>query len=358
MSNHFDLFVKQWVLLLVYAFSLEASSVWIPSESPAFRKTVYKAIAQPVKTLKVSSEVNGKVLDMPVEMGREILEGQKIKIEDTRAQLEVQLNQAQVKASTKKIEGIQKDIQLQTAKKLFFEKELKRAKALFAKGSLSEGLLDQKELDAKMNQVALEQFKIKEAELKSLLSQAQANLKLSLDLLNKHSIDLPAGWVVSQKNIEAQSLVTAFQPLVELADISQFKFIFYLSAEEILYLQRRSVIELSLEQPVQKKVIAQLVGVNPLPDPQTQKLKVELRVNNASKNNVISGVMANLELSMPDQNGFLQVHEKFIIEEFEQKYLIDENGKKYSIKVIRKVGDDYVISNQNLPNIPYTVIER
>jgi multidrug efflux pump subunit AcrA (membrane-fusion protein) len=357
MSHYSGILLKRLIILTVFSFNVEAEETWLPSQNPAIQKNVYKAIAQPVKELEVSTEVSGKVTQYPIEFGREIEDGQKIKIEATRIQLEVQLNELEIKASLKALENAKQNILLQEKRNQFLKKELIRAKLLFEKGSLSEGQMDQKKLESDVQAIATQQSKLKELESKTMLEQSKARMQLSEDLLDKHEIDLPAGWIVSRKYIEEQSLVSAYQPLVKLADVSQYKFVFYLNAEEVISLQQKSIIELSLEAPIQKKFQAQLVGVSPVADSKTQKLEVELRVNNASKRDVISGVMAKLILKSQDPNGFLQVHKNFVLNEFEQKYLVDQQNKKHLLTVIRSVGDFYFVLKDGLPDIPYVLIQ-
>lgn len=350
-------FLMQSCLVLALKLNIFAAETWIPSQNPALQLNHYSAIARPVKELDISSEVSGLLIEYPVEFGREIEGEKKIKIDATRMGLEVKLNEAQLKAAKIAEENAIVNVRLQSEKNIFYQKELRRAQNLFEKGSLSQGQLDQKSLEAETQQIALQQSKLKEAESKSMVEQAKAKLLLSRDWLSRYEIELPAGWVVSHKYVEEKTLVRAHQPLVRLADLSQYKFLFYLKAEEVLYLQKKSNLELRLSKPIQESLRAQLVGVSPVADMKTQKLQVELRVNNASKRDVISGVMARMELKLPEANGYLQVPKKFVLEEFEQKYLVDEQERKYPISVIRSVGDHFFISGEKLPDIPYVVIQ-
>ena len=128
------------------------------------------------------------------------------------------------------------------------------------------------------------------------------------------------------------------------SDISQYKLSYYLNPEEVVALKSLDLIELELLTKEKSSVKASLIGVSPVVDSKTQKLEVQLKINNYSKNFILAGQHAKLNLDLVSSNGFLKIPKEFVKVQFEQYYVTDMTDQLIPIKVIREHDKYYHIS--------------
>jgi len=328
-----------------------ASELWHPKDHLAKIEKHLVALGQPARTLEVASEVSGRILSLPVEMGSEIETGQFVAIESEQAELQLKLKEQELLSIKLKLDSAKSHTELMVLEKNNQEREWFRVKALYEKGSVSLDSYEQKELSYKSSLLRLEQAHIAQHELIAKVKAHETQVKLAEELFSKYKIILPAGWVVSRKHVELTTLVTAFQPMVSLADLSELKFEYYLTQLEIEALLASSNIVLELHTANPISLAARLHGIDPVADMKTQKSRVELRVDNRHKK-LTSGVQAMLLLNCSDLYGNVEIPQRFIKTEFEQSYVYDANLKRIPIKIRMNKEGKAIVAFKDLPQGP------
>jgi len=144
---------------------------------------------QPEKEVKISSDVSGEIIALPVK------EGQSVKKGDLLVKINPDLYQSGLKRARAAVQNARANLSQAEARLLSAEQDYKRNKQLFAKGIISKADFDKAETNYK---VALA---TKNAAMFSVNS-ALANLNEAQDNLSRTTIYAPISGTISKLNVE------------------------------------------------------------------------------------------------------------------------------------------------------------
>lgn len=181
---------------------------------------------QPELEVKISPEVSGEIIDLPIQEGDAVVQGQLlVRINPDIYLAAVSRTEAAVNASRSGV--AQSKAQLLEAEKIH-----KRNEELFKKGAIS-----QQEFDASLRGLQVAQLSVESAEFQ--LKSAEANLKEARDNLNRTTIYSPTNGTVSMLNVEKGERVVgtaqmAGTELLRVADLSQMEVLVEVNENDIV----------------------------------------------------------------------------------------------------------------------------
>ncbi|WP_044203454.1 HlyD family secretion protein [Flammeovirga sp. OC4] len=186
----------------------------------------------------VSSEGQGRIIDLKIEEGDKINEGEKVgQIDTVLLQLQKEEVEANIAALGARVMSIHEQIAVYEAqkKKLLIDKD--RLEKLFANEAATQQQLDNVNSSLAINERQLEatKRKIKDSN-KATMSQYEP-LSRKVDLINEQisrcSIVTPVKGTVLQKFAEKGEMTSMGRPLYKLADLSTLKVKAYASASQL-----------------------------------------------------------------------------------------------------------------------------
>lgn len=201
------------------------------------------------ETLIVSAESSGKILQLNVEKGQKIEEGEIAAVTDTT---QIQLKLRQLDAQKAAVEAKRQSINAQVA---VFE-EQKRNLQINEKRiaqMLADGAATQKQLDEISGQISVigrqiestkTQFTAIDKELQVLETQKES----TLDLLNRCKIISPADGTILETYIEQGELAAPGKPLFKMANLDELTLKVYVSGAQLPQLKIGQEVEVLVDK--------------------------------------------------------------------------------------------------------------
>lgn len=186
----------------------------------------------------VSSEVNGKLLELPVQEGSNLDIGREIAFIDS-TQLVLQRDQlkAGIKALKSKLQDIPLQLNALIEKKKFLEQEISRVRSLLADSAATRKQLDDLvgERDVVGAQIAAQksQLSIGNQSLLAEIESRELQVRQVQDQVVKSIIRSPMSGVVLERFKEPGEFVGIGQPVIKLADMSQLILRGYVSGDQL-----------------------------------------------------------------------------------------------------------------------------
>ena len=144
---------------------------------------------QPEKEVKISSDVSGEIIELPIK------EGQAVKKGDLLVKINPDLYQSGLKRARAAVQNARANLSQSKSRLLSAEQDYKRSKQLFAKGIISKADFDKSETNYKVAKSTYEAAGFS-------VQSAMANLSEANDNLARTTIYAPISGTVSALNVE------------------------------------------------------------------------------------------------------------------------------------------------------------
>lgn len=289
---------------------------------PYSREVTFTGFSRPVRAMTVSAEVNGQCVDVAVDVGDLVAEQNPAILLDTiLARLDLDKNRI---------------AQEQAKRQLTEEKNtLSRYRELIDKKSTAQATYDEAKLRADLYTFT---FKGLQVEEKSLL-----------EILRRHEIHVPAGWLVTRRLVEPGEYVRAGEPLLELGDFRRITVTFLLTDQEVAVLERLESTLLQLPD-YKLSVAAGLHRVSPLFDPVSKKTAVELIFDADPRLPQRAGLRCLLVLPTGEVSQQFVVPATALVSRYEAHWLVAPAGERHKVIVLGYLenGASAVITGNNL----------
>lgn len=345
-------FLRIFPFFLILWTSFSSEKTFELKKENLKRNKEYRSFSQPRYKLDLSFQVQEKVIEIPFENGTQ-LKGRLenipvIYLDTTRAQEQKkQVAESLIQAHQQKELSLLQ-IQLNEKQLKVSQKEYERNKKLFQQKQISASQFDVIELNYEQAKLSFQKSKLEHQRAISNVNSLSSQLKLSQDILKKHTLEAPRGYRIESRNIEVGEVVTPLQPIITLINTDSIILPFYFSEKELSSLLKLNQITLTHLQS-NTLVKATILNVENIHAPITKKRKVVFIINNNQKN-FTPGLEFSLTLSLETEKQLYKAPADYVGQGYEHYYIINEKGIKISIDVMKKDEEWlYFRSSQHLP---------
>lgn len=254
------------VLLIIIAIAKGGSSgkeIKVAVESAAKRSIIESVSAsgkvQPEIEVKISSDVSGEIVELPVVEGQEVKKGQllvKIKpdtYESARDRAQAALDNSRANLANSKARLVQAEASFDAA-----EKDFKRQKQLFEKKAISPAQFEQAEVQYSSSKADLEAARQTVLGGQFSVESAIATLKEARENLEKTTIYAPTDGTVSKLNVEVgERVVGTLQmtgtELMRIADLKNMEVNVEVNENDIVKVTRGDTCEVEVDAYINQK---------------------------------------------------------------------------------------------------------
>jgi multidrug efflux pump subunit AcrA (membrane-fusion protein) len=208
----------------------------------------------------------------------------------------------------------------------YWENEVGRFDELVRRNTAAQSSLD--ELTQQYDQAAFE------------LQSLRVQLQVLRERRDRHTIRVPAGWLVTRRMVEPGEWITTGQHLGQAGDYSTLLVPFALSTREFDRLKDASAITLHLPGAGEDgmRVPARIERVSPLFDPETRKRNVDLAVTPGGFA-ARGGIRAELTLELPDESGAVMLPASAVTRRYEDIWLTRPDGERVRVVLLGEEED-------------------
>jgi RND family efflux transporter MFP subunit len=206
---------------------------WDVLPSRAEDKLSFSGITEPIKDVKLSMSIEGRISTIffkqgdPIEKGQSILElDKKFEVLETERRKLIWESKAELEAAG--------------ARELLFKSQLKSAQDLFenAKG-ISKEKLEEKELEYKLSVAEIKRLNIEE-------ERQRIEYDMALESLRKRTLDSPLDGVIIKLFFDEGESCEAEQPLVHVVDTSKSFFVCHIEEKFGRTLEKGQLVDLKI----------------------------------------------------------------------------------------------------------------
>ena len=266
----------------------------------------YTGIFEPNKESKISSDIQGKINAVLVDVGSQVRKGQ------TLVQLDNSLLKYQLQTIEVQIEGLENDVKRYT---------------ILAEADAVQGIQLEK---TKLN---LKSAKIQQASL--------------VEQIRKTAIKAPFNGVITAKLNEVGGFAAPAVPLLQITDISSLRFTINIPENDLIYFQTNQAYKISadLYPDFPLVVTTKMIGSKANSG---NSFPIQFHVNNINNLSIKAGMFGKLSLSDSKQNQGIVIPSSAIIKEKDKlKVYLIKNGKAIIQPIIvgENVGNSAVVSS-------------
>lgn len=296
---------------------------------------------QPEVEVKISSEVSGEVIELPIE------EGQKIEKGDLLVRINPDIYQAALNRTLAVVNSTRSSYHSSVAQFKEAEKIFKRSKKLYTQKVISDA-----EFDA--NQRAFEVSKLGEEGAKYQLQSAEASAKEARDNLSRTTIYAPQSGIISMLNIEAGERVVGTAQMtgteiLRLANLEDMEVLIEVNENDIIRVSESdtAIIEVDayLDEEFKGVVteIANSARLQNVSSDQVTNFEVKVRILKSSYKSILKegqpspfrpGMTASVEIQTENKMDVIVVPIECVT------IRSDTSSKAKSYKIGRETGDE------------------
>lgn len=293
---------------------------------PARRSITLSGYTRSQTTVMLSSEVDGRVVNVNYDDGQVIDKMPFLTIDSTFIDLDIISTRHtldQLKITQKK----------RRSKVNFLKKEFRRIENLFRRGSSPESRLDTSREDLDQARFDLKAVGVE-------IAIAQTHLKELRERKRRHTIEAQPGWIVVAKLIEAGELVTVNTPVARIADFNHLVVPLSVSAKELAAIQQLAPeFEVLLDG---KPARAAVNWINPEFDEKTRKLNIEL-IMRSYPGPKRGGLTCRLSLETTTEG--VLVPKQAVVNRYENpRVFLSESGEEIKVLVLGQTKDHLIIA--------------
>ncbi len=320
MIKQFCFSVMVICLLLTQILTANAQSLDNLYVKQAYKEVLLTGFTRSVRHITVSSEVNGKVIGVNYEEGDVIKDQPFIEIDPTFINLSIKAWKNTINRTNVKIQSIKSRID-------YLEKEYKRVNSLFKKSLVSEEMRDEIRQD-------LDQAKFDVSFTVNEKRSLEIELKELEERRKRYTINMPEGFVITQKNIEPGDIIEVGKELARVSDYRQLVVPLSVSREQLKALEEfGSGFHAMVEG---KEVDASIKWLNPAFDDKTRKFKIELEIKNYEGYHR-GGLQFTVSLKIPDQG--IMIPKAAVIERYDHPKVELMNGDIVNLILLEESAD-------------------
>ena len=298
---------------------------------------------QPIKTVQLKFEVQGRVKQREVEPGISVSTGQALlKLDDedlrdqfTQAESQYQIEQAGIRRDQRMLKLAKDNLALQQA-------EVQRFKQLKNDSLISASQLDaaRQEMLSLDSQVSDLQYKVTTA--KARLALKKSDRDVAERNLNRTTLIAPFAGYVNEVNVQVGDFVTATEIIATIVDTS--------SLDLHLDVRGKVAAALSLGQKISvyvgsQLIVGELIALQPDPDASTNTHALRIRLPGK---NIQSGMLASADLPLLQQSDVITVPVSAVATNAGESFVYQyKDGRLTAIPVTisQRVGSKYIISS-------------
>jgi RND family efflux transporter MFP subunit len=388
----FHLYLQTAVLLLLSSASLSIGRpLWAQEIKPVVVAIVIEAdvragqrvvgTVKPLRTSRIGSALDGRVLEFLVDEGQMIRKGQTLaqlatrtlEIEQAAATAEHQLalsRLAELENGSRPEDIAEADAIMQAAKATAknADSQLERMESL-ARGSASSlGELDdaKERADAAMFSLKATQAllkRIKEGPRKEAIAQAEAQVELQkqkLELINdrlmKSTITAPFDGFVSAEFTEKGAWINRGDPIVEIIQMDEVEILAPVTVETVVGLRKGDAIRVEFPEIPNQILTARVDRIVPVAAAQARTYPVYLRLKNKFKNEtpmLLAGMLARVDVPVGQRMKLPLVPKDALVLNGKDRsvFVVDIDKKDSSIKSatgsVRKVAVELGVASDD-----------
>lgn len=296
----------------------------------AEKKITLSGFTRAIRTMTLSSEVSGKIMQIHYRVGEEAGEKPYLEIDPTFIDLQIESN-------TRQLGRLEANLKQAESRVAFLTKDFARINALYKNDSIPE-----REHDTMLEELNQARLALK------AIAQERMSLEISLKDLKerrlRYTVSAPNQWTVVEKIAEEGEIVGPQSPLARLADFRTMVVPLAVSAEELSLIRAlpETFDALVDETPVR----ASLSYANPEFNERTRKHGIEILITDYEGNHR-GGLRFSLDLSLPTAG--LAVPKAAVISTYENpRVTLAETGETVAILILGETNGSYLIAENAL----------
>ncbi len=343
-----------------------AGETWRPFEHPAVLRRTFTGFTRPRRSVEISSEVIGRIVEVCFEKGDVVPEIKEtgsasvaVRLDSSLAEQQLRVEQVRLGVSQAEVLISRISVGLSRSELWFREKEFERFQQLFDSKRASERELDAVKFDFEIAEIRVREAeeRVKLAESRVLESQAQ--VALAQEELRRRRIEAPEGWRIEERWAEVGALAQPGEPLLRLVDLSTLRVPLRLAERELRALRKtvnrgESSRPLTLYLPGPgRELTGRVAFVSAEFDPDSQKRLVEIEIDSVDLAEIgvssSGGLEVRLELDVPEPSSGVTIPARFVRRSLEQAVVKAKSGDLYTVVLLRREGDNWIVLPGPLP---------
>ncbi len=320
----------------------------------------YTGTSAPVQEVAVRARIEGRLLNLTVNVGDAVQAGQVVaQLDDTtpanallQSQAEVSARQAEVAQAYANINAAtarvaEAELQLQQA-----EAELRRLQLLAREGAVPAKSAEdaqiavrsaQQSLRATQAQLSAQRQAVQSAEER--VRSQQALVLQAQERLGYTTITAPITGIVLQRLTEPGNLLFAGNEILRLGDLSQIKVVVLVSELEIAELRPNSAVQVRFDAIPDRQFVGTVSRISPSADPVSRQIPVEVLVDNSDRR-IGSGQLARVRFVGTAQGQVIRIPLSALGERQRRSTKAENKGEGTVFVVVKEGGNTIVRSRK------------
>jgi RND family efflux transporter MFP subunit len=272
LSNTFFFGVILTTMALPYAVQAYDVKTLTLAYSKQYQPRLYDAKIEAIKAATVSAQTSGRIINIHFDVNDLVPQGARL-LEITNKEQGAGL--AGAEAELAKAEALNSEAQAQYA----------RYKALFPKGAISKGAMDEATAKAKSSTQAV-------GAAKAQLIKAKENLKYTV-------VSAPFSGRMTQRFVEQGETISYGQALFSGYDTEHLRAVFQIPQQDVAQLQQQAQVSIKLSSG--DEITSNDINVYQFADPLTHQHQVRVNLDASNRENVIVGQWTKVVVDFPSQ---------------------------------------------------------
>ncbi len=321
----------------------------------------YTGTSAPVQEVAVRARIEGRLLNLAVNVGDAVRAGQVVaQLDDTtpanallQLQAEVSARQAEVAQAYANINAAtarvaEAELQLQQA-----EAELRRLQLLAREGAVPTKSAEDAQIAVRSAQQSLRALQAQLNAQRQAVQSAEERVRSQQALvlqaqerLGYTTITAPITGIVLQRLTEPGNLLFAGNEIIRLGDLSQIKVLVLVSELEIAELRPNSAVQVRFDAIPDRQFTGKVSRIAPSADPVSRQIPVEVLVDNSDRR-IGSGQLARVRFVGTAQGQVLRIPLSALAER-QRRSTKAENKGEGTVFVVVKEGDNTIVRSRKV----------
>lgn len=300
-----------------------AVNVAIAREGTVREERAYTGTTQPFRLVSLRSQVEGQLLDLNVDVGDPVRQGQVLARVDgavlttnvAEAQAEVAARQSEVAQARIAVSDAQTQVNRARAELQQAQSDLNRQQYLYSQGAISEQQVEQARTLVNITQTTLrsaqEQVRTRQQAIEAVqgrVSAQQAVVARERERQSYTTLTSPVTGSVVEQPTEPGNLVQPGAEVLKLGDFSQVKVAVQISELELGNIRAGQSVQVRLDAFPNQQFTGRVSRISPAADPVARLVPLEVTIPNAS-GRIGSGLLARVTFAQETNRSRIVVPE-------------------------------------------------